>query len=92
MGIGGGGFEILLALTLLYPELDANSQFATYASDSKWGVWARSRATLALVDIVQQLGLQRSEYGLRTGRIGGGTRLAAAGLLPAMISARRTLA
>ncbi|CAM9707404.1 unnamed protein product, partial [Sphacelaria rigidula] len=39
----------------------------------------------ALRELVQQHGVNPSEYAQHSGRIGGATRLAAAGILPAVI-------
>ncbi|CAM9526848.1 unnamed protein product, partial [Sphacelaria rigidula] len=85
LGAQGGGLEIMTALMLVHPELDANAPLTRYASHSKWRVWTREQATTALRELVRQHGVNPSEYALHSGRIGGVTPLASAGILPDVI-------
>ena len=75
----------MTALMLIHPELDASAPLTSYASRSQWKAWTREQATTALRSIVKQYGINPQEYALHSGRIGGATRLAAAGILPAVI-------
>ncbi|CAM9799246.1 unnamed protein product, partial [Sphacelaria rigidula] len=85
LGAGGGGFETVRELMLMHPNLGAEVPLAAFPSGKTWTVWTRSQATFALRALVQHQGLQPLEYALHSGRIGGATRLAAAGLQPAVI-------
>lgn len=80
----GGGLEIVIALMSIHSELDS-TLLTAYSSGFQWKVWTRGQVTIALRVVGQQRGLQPSEYALHSRRIGGATRLAAAGLPPAVI-------
>ena len=75
-----GGFEVMLELMLVYPNLELSCPLATYADGERWRVWTRNQATVSLRDLVGKQGLVSKEYALHSGRIGGATRLAAGGV------------
>ena len=75
-----GGFEVMLELMLLYPNLESSSPLATYADGNRWRVWTRNQATASLRDLVGKQGMVPEEYALHSGRIGGATKLAAGGV------------
>ena len=77
---GVGAFEVMLELMSTHRELDADAPLSVYADGSQWRVWKEHEATIMLRDVVERLGLDPSEYALHSGRIGGATRMAAAGL------------
>jgi hypothetical protein len=75
-----GGFEVMLELMLVYPNLELSCPLATYADGDRWRVWTRNQATVSLRELVGRQGLVSEEYALHSGRIGGATRLAAGGV------------
>lgn len=59
-------------------------QHAPSQSQSTWKAWVREQATRQSRAIVQHHDVNPSEYALYSGRIGGATRLAVAGILAAV--------
>jgi len=51
----------------------------------RWELWSKHQATFALRQIVSLVGLKPEEYALHSVRIGGATRLAAAGASPDLL-------
>ena len=75
------GFEAMLELMLVYPNLKLSFPLATYADGERWRMWTRNQATaVSLRDLVGRQGVVSGEYVLHSGRIGGATRLAAGGV------------
>ena len=57
-----GGFEVMLELMLLYPNLELSCPLATYADGDRWRVWTHNQATVSLRDLVGRQGLVSEEY------------------------------
>ncbi|CAM9995102.1 unnamed protein product, partial [Sphacelaria rigidula] len=77
--------SLLAYARLMHPTLSAEVPLVAYPSGATWTVWTRSQTTFTLRTLVQYQGLHPLEYALHSGRIGGASRLAAAGLQPAVI-------
>ena len=75
-----GAFEVLLELLSVHPQLPGGAPLTTRSTSGGWKVFTRSEAVAALRLMVGSSGRDPMRFALHSGRIEGGTRLAAQGL------------
>ena len=75
-----GPFEVLLELLDVHPQLPGEAPLTVRATSGGWKVFTRAEALTALWLMVGCSGRGPMQFALHSGRIGGGTQLAAQGM------------
>ena len=81
----GRAFEAVLELLDVHPQLRGDAPLTARLTSGGWRVFTRTEVVASLRLIVGSSGRDSAKYALHSGRIGGGTQLAAQGILELQI-------